>query len=284
MDARKFIQTDENWREGRIDWAWSERLMQSELMPILEKFFVVTQGFLGGTIGGKTTTLGREGSDFSAAVFAYCLRAQSVTVWKDVSGIFNADPKQFPEARLFTQISYQEAAEMTYYGASVIHPKTIRPLAKRGISLHVRSFVEPTRTGTQIGAVETLPEQPCLITKKNQAFVIFRKKDLASISQREMVDILNEAARLNIKINLMQNAATALAFSTNYDPHHLAQLQEEFRLRDAFEISVEQGLEILTLKNYDAQTLARYAHMEGEVLRQSYRRNCHILYRRPEKK
>lgn len=277
VDARKFIQTDEKWREGRIDWEWSERLMQNELTPILNKFFIVTQGFLGGTIGGHTTTLGREGSDFSAAVFAYCLKANSVTIWKDVPGILNADPKRFPEAQLFTQIAYEEAAEMTYYGASVIHPKTIRPLAERNIPLYVRSFVEPEAAGTCIGNLTTEPAQTSLIVKKNQALLIFRKKDMASLSQQEMVEILNEAARLNLKINLMQNAATALGFSTNYDVHHLEKLREDFRLQSDFEISVESGLEILTLKNYTQELLDRFPPDEHEVLRQIYGRNCHIL-------
>ncbi|MEM6300069.1 MAG: aspartate kinase, partial [Bacteroidota bacterium] len=246
IDARKVIQTNEQWREGQIDWKWSERIMKNELVPILEKFFVVTQGFLGGTIGGQTTTLGREGSDFSAAVFAYCLKADSVTIWKDVSGILNGDPKQFTEAQLFSQLSYIEAAEMTYYGASVIHPKTIRPLAEKDIPLYVRSFVEPAAKGTMIGNCDTTPAQPAFITKKNQALVTFKKSDLSSISQREMVDIINGAARLNLKINLMQNAASEFSFSTNYDAHALERLQKESRLVNQFAIEVETGLQILT--------------------------------------
>lgn len=279
VDARKFIQTNDSWREGRIDWEWSERLMQNELIPILEKFFIVTQGFLGGTIGGNTTTLGREGSDFSAAVFAYCLRADSVTIWKDVPGVLNADPKRFSDACLFERLSYEEAAEMSYYGASVIHPKTIRPLAAREIPLRVRSFVHPDTMGTEIGKFDTFPVQTSIITKENQALLLFQKNQLASISQREMVEILNEAARLNLKINLMQNTATALGVSTNYDTHHLEKLKDDFRLKDNFTISIEAGMEIITLKNYDSTSLERFPKTTNEVMRQVYGKNCHILRR-----
>ncbi|MEM6298483.1 MAG: aspartate kinase, partial [Bacteroidota bacterium] len=153
------------------------------------------------------------------------------------------------------------------------------PLAEKDIPLYVRSFVEPATKGTMIGNCETTPAQPAFITKKNQALVTFKKSDLSSISQREMVDIINGAARLNLKINLMQNAASEFSFSTNYDAHALERLQKESRLVNQFAIEVETGLQILTLKNYDTATLAKFTEVKGEVLRQTYEENSHILYR-----
>lgn len=143
IDARKYIQTDQQWREARVDFPWTEQLIKQELPELLQSHILLTQGFIGSTLGGQSTTLGREGSDYSAAIFAHCLEAESLTIWKDVPGILNADPKKVAQTQLFERLSYREAAEMTFYGATVIHPKTIKPLANKGIPLYVKSFIEP---------------------------------------------------------------------------------------------------------------------------------------------
>ena len=150
LDCRPLIRTDENWREGKVEWATTEAQVAATLPPLLATGIVVTQGFLGGTADGRTTTLGREGSDYTAAILAYCLRAESVTIWKDVAGLLNADPKIFPETVRYPEISYRETIEMAYYGASVIHPKTLKPLADRNIPLRVKSFLDPEAAGTLI--------------------------------------------------------------------------------------------------------------------------------------
>ena len=267
VDARRFVQTNERWREGQVDWEWSEQLIRAELLPMLEQRFVLTQGFIGGTIGGKTTTLGREGSDFSAAIFAYCLQADGVTIWKDVSGILNADPKRIKNTRLFKQINYSDAAEMTYYGATVIHPKTIRPLAAKAIPLYVRSFVNTDIEGTKIGKFETLPSIPSIIVKSNQNMLVFKAKDLAAINERnQLAYIHSELNRYTIKINLLQVSATSFSVCTDSDERKLASLKES--LSSDFELSVLENLELITVKNYDIETLKNFTGLGNAVTAQ----------------
>lgn len=267
VDARRFVQTNERWREGQIDWEWSEQLIRAELLPMLEQRFVLTQGFIGGTIGGKTTTLGREGSDFTAAVFAYCLQADGVTIWKDVSGILNADPKRIKNTRLFKQINYSDAAEMTYYGATVIHPKTIRPLAAKGIPLYVRSFVNAEIEGTKIGNVETMPSIPSIIVKSNQSMLVFKAKDLAAINERnQLAYIHSELNRHNIKINLLQVSATSFSVCTETDDRKISALTQS--LSNDFELSVVDNLELITVKNYDTETLNNFTGLGNATIAQ----------------
>ncbi len=267
VDARRFVQTNERWREGQIDWEWSEQLIRAELLPMLEQRFVLTQGFIGGTIGGKTTTLGREGSDFTAAVFAYCLQADGVTIWKDVSGILNADPKRIKNTRLFEQINYSDAAEMTYYGATVIHPKTIRPLAAKGIPLYVRSFINADVEGTKIGNFDTLPSIPSIIVKANQAMFVFKAKDLAAINERNQLSYIHsELNRYNIKISLLQISATSFSVCTDNDERKLSSLRES--LSNDFELSVVDNLELITVKNYDKETLKNFTGLGNAVTAQ----------------
>ncbi|WP_291726649.1 aspartate kinase [Bernardetia sp.] len=267
VDARRFVQTNERWREGQVDWEWSEQLIRAELLPMLEQRFVLTQGFIGGTIGGKTTTLGREGSDFTAAVFAYCLKADGVTIWKDVSGILNADPKRIKNTLLFKQINYSDAAEMTYYGATVIHPKTIRPLAAKGITLYVRSFINAEIEGTKIGDFETLPSIPSIIVKGNQSMFIFKAKDLAAINERnQLAYIHSELNRHNIKTNLLQVSATSFSVCTDTDARKLEMLEKS--LTSDFELSVVDNLELITIKNYDAETLNNFTGLGNATISQ----------------
>jgi aspartate kinase len=172
IDARVFIRTDNSFREGKVDWATTSDNIQ-KLEPILAKKIIITQGFIGKTQDGLTTTLGREGSDFSAAIFGSSLNASSVTIWKDVAGVMNADPRRFPNAIVFPELPFKEAAEMTYYGASVIHPKTIKPLANKSIPLLVKNFDDPSLPGTQIHecTVENLP--PLIVIKDNQCYRLY---------------------------------------------------------------------------------------------------------------
>ncbi len=267
IDARRFVQTNDRWREGQIDWEWSEQLIKTELLPILEQRFALTQGFIGGTIGGKTTTLGREGSDFTAAIFAYCLQADGVTIWKDVAGILNADPKRIKNTRLFKQISYSDAAEMTYYGATVIHPKTIRPLAAKDIPLYVRSFLKAETEGTKIGNFDTFPSIPSIIVKNNQSILIFKAKDLAAINERnQLAYIHSELNRCNIKINLLQVSATAFLVCTNSDERKFYSLKES--LNTDFDLSVLDNLELITVKNYDEETLLNFTGLGNAFIAQ----------------
>ncbi len=252
-DCRKYIRTDNSWREGKVDWAWTEKLIQRDLPDILANNIIVTQGFIGGTSDGKTTTLGREGSDYSAAIFAYCLRAEKMVIWKDVAGLLNADPKIFPETVRYPQISYQETIEMAYYGASVIHPKTIKPLADRQIPLFVKSFLDPDSEGTRIGNFAHHKLAPAFILKQNQCLISFGVKDFSFISEQNLSTIFQVLSELRLKINLMQNSAISFSICTDYDGSRLEKLIE--MLRDQFQIQYNISLQLFTIKNYDSESI-----------------------------
>lgn len=272
VDCRKYIQTDNTWREGKVDWAWSEKLIQRDLPELLQNNIIVTQGFIGGTSDGKTTTLGREGSDYSAAIFAYCLRASKMTIWKDVAGLLNADPKIFPDTVRFPQISYQETIEMAYYGASVIHPKTIKPLADRQIPLYVKSFVDPESEGTKIGNFPHEKLAPAFILKQNQCLISFGVKDFSFISEQNLSTIFQVLSELRIKINLMQNSAISFSICIDYDGARLEKLMET--LRDQFNIQYNISLQLFTIKNYDSESI-RNLTAGKEILLEQRTRNTY---------
>ncbi|MEN7550922.1 aspartate kinase [Rapidithrix thailandica] len=257
LDARKYIQTDDNWKEGIVDWAWSEKLMKSDLPDLMKGQILVTQGFLGGTVSEKTATLGREGSDFSAAIFAYCLDAESVTIWKDVPGILNADPRRIHNTCLFSQLPYKEAAEMTYYGATVIHPKTIKPLAIKKIPLYVKSFIHPEEAGTCIGEVEEYDTIPAIIFKPNQSIIRFEQKDYSSVNQSNLSQVFNLLAANNVKINLMKSSAISFSICANTEKEKFEIISE--RLSDDFYIDFYHGLELITIKNYNEDSLSKFS-------------------------
>jgi aspartate kinase len=273
LDCRKYIQTDSTWREGKVDWTWTEKLIQRDLPEILSHGnIIVTQGFIGGTSDGQTTTLGREGSDYSAAIFAYCLRAEKMTIWKDVAGLLNADPKIFPNTVRYPQISYQETIEMAYYGASVIHPKTIKPLADRQIPLYVKSFLDPESEGTRIGICPHEKLAPAFILKQNQCLISFGVKDFSFISEQNLSTIFHVLSELRIKINLMQNSAISFSICTDYDGNRLEKLIEI--LRDQFAIQYNQPLQLFTIKNYDSESI-RNLTSGKEILLEQRTRNTY---------
>lgn len=272
LDCRKYIQTDNSWREGKVDWSWTEKLIRRDLPGILETNIIVTQGFIGGTSDGQTTTLGREGSDYSAAIFAYCLQAGKMTIWKDVAGLLNADPKIFPDTVRFPQISYQETIEMAYYGASVIHPKTIKPLADRQIPLFVKSFVDQEAEGTAIGNYAHGKLAPAFILKTNQCLISFGVKDFSFISEKNMSTIFSVLSDLRIKINLMQNSAISFSICTDYDEPRLEKLMET--LRDQFQIQYNTDLRLFTIKNYDLESI-RNLTAGKEILLEQRTRNTY---------
>lgn len=255
LDCRPLIRTDHTWREGRLDWPTTEYNIRDEVPPLLLTGPVVTQGFLGGTASGATTTLGREGSDYTAAIFAYCLHAESVTIWKDVAGLLNADPKIFADTVRYPEISYQETIEMAYYGASVIHPKTIKPLAVQRIPLYVKSFLDPTAEGTRIGDCRHAALAPAFIRKADQCLISFESKDLTFISEENLEVIFGALAQVRLKINLMQNSAISFSVCTDFSAYRLEKLLNH--LRDHFTIHYNTGLELYTIKNYDAASIQR---------------------------
>jgi aspartate kinase len=276
IDARKYIATDRTFREGKVDWKKSGDQIRL-LRPTLEKKVVITQGFIGQTPDGLTTTLGREGSDFSAAIFAYCLDGESVTIWKDVPGVMNADPKRLAAATVFEELPFREAAEMTYYGASVIHPKTIKPLANKGIPLFVKNFDDPSLPGTRIHEcqVDNLP--PLIVFKDNQCLISCKVTDYTFISEEQLSFIFAALSELDIRINVLQNSAISFSFCVDYRESKIKKLIE--RLQKNFEVYYNLGLTLITVKNYDAKTFDTYRHRPGVLLEQSSRSTLQVLVR-----
>ena len=275
VDAREYIRTDSNYRGGRIDWRLTEELILHDISRLAEDHVLITQGFIGRSDTHFTTTLGREGSDFSAAIFAYCLNATSVTVWKDVPGILNADPKLIPEAILFDELPYKEAAEMTYYGASVIHPKTIKPLANKAIPLYVKSFDHPDERGTIIHNCELKDLPPTIIIKDNQCLVSFKVLDYTFVNEDNLSLIFKKLAKVDLKINIMQNSAISFSIVVDYEVTKLERLIEA--LRDQFDIRYNTGLKLITVKNYAQNILDRYRADQKILLEQISRNNYRAL-------
>jgi len=274
VDARKFIITNETYREGKINWNKTKAATQP-LKKILEKKIIVTQGFIGATSTGFTTTLGREGSDYSAAIFASCLGAQSVTIWKDVPGVMSADPKRLPNAVVFDELPYQEAAEMTYYGASVIHPKTIKPLANSKIPLLVKNFDDPSLPGTRIHdcKIDRLP--PLIVFKDNQCLISCKVTDYTFVTEQQMSFIFQSLMNHDVHINVMQNSAISFSFCVDFRDQKILKLIHE--LSKHFEVYYNTGLTLITIKNYDAVSFGEYRNKAGVILEQYSRSTLQVL-------
>lgn len=274
IDARKFISTDNNFREGKVDWEFTKQQTQ-KLHDILTHKIIITQGFIGSTREGLTTTLGREGSDFTAAIFGSCLNAESVTIWKDVPGVMNADPKRLPAATVFEELPFREAAEMTYYGASVIHPKTIKPLANRGIPLYVKNFDNPLLEGTKIHECKVDHLPPLIVFKDNQCLISCKVTDYTFIDELHLGTIFHSLSEKNIKVNLMQNSAISFSFCVDFRENKIISLVKE--LSKKFEVYYNTGLTLITIKNYDQKTFNEYRLKPGVVLEQSSRSTLQVL-------
>jgi aspartate kinase len=255
LDARTIVRTDATYRSARVEWEACGNLTDRYLRPILTATpsRVVTQGFIGRTADGLTTTLGREGSDFSAAIFAFLLDAQSVTIWKDVPGMFNADPKRFPDTRLLAHISYREAIELSYFGASVIHPRTLQPLQKKHIPLYVRSFIDLAAPGSTIDDhSENDSLIPSFIVKPGQLLVSITPRDLSFVVEENLSGIFWLFAQRNVRIDLMQNSAVAFSVVVDDGPRSRELIEE---LRKVYEVRYNEGCELLTVRHFDEATL-----------------------------
>ncbi len=265
VDARELIRTNNNYREGEVDWNKTEELFKQHFIPRFKDVDVqVTQGFIGHTSEGLTTTLGREGSDYTAGIMAYCCGAESVTIWKDVPGMLNADPKWFDNTIKLESISFREAIELSYYGASVIHPKTIKPLQNKNIPLYVKSFIDPKADGTTIQSSTTNDHTvPSFIFKMNQVLFSFTPKDFSFIVEKNLSDIFERLSRVNAKINLMQN--TALKFSILLDEEKVNIDTIKSLFEDTYTVRFENGLELVTVRHYDQATLDRVT-VEKEII------------------
>lgn len=276
VDARNYVKTDYNYIDARVDWDMTKRNINEKIPVFTKDAIVITQGFIGSNGEGKTTTLGREGSDFSAAIFATGLNAESVTVWKDVPGVMTADPNKMPDAEIISKLSYTDASEMTYYGASIIHPRTIKPLAQNGINLYVRPFTSPKELGTTIGAKDAGKHPASFILKTKQVFVDFKVTDFTFIDEKKLSMIFNALDQLNIKINLMQNSAVSFSICIDKKFDKVEKLVE--RLSDSFNIEMRDNLEMLTVKGYDQGALDKIYKRKEVLLEQKSKDVYHLLY------
>lgn len=264
-DVRDYVKTDNTYREGKVDWELTQNRISTELLPTFNvNNIVVTQGFIGVTSENFTTTLGREGSDYTAAIFAFCTEAESLTIWKDVPGVLNADPKWFDDTRLIPQMTYQDAIELTYYGATVIHPKTIKPLQNKNIPLLVRSFINPDQEGTRIHNQQTPLPVPCFIFKVNQVLISISPRDFSFIVEENLGSIFSLFSRHRVKVNTMQNSAISLSLCVDDDPLKLPELLKE--LQKQYRVLYNDQLELVTIRYYDQATLDRVTTGKNTIL------------------
>ena len=247
LDVRNFIKTDNTYRDANVDWETTQKQISK---GVKKKALNVTQGFLGSDENSFTTTLGREGSDYTAAIFAYCLNAESVTIWKDVPGVMNADPRYFENAILLNQISYREAIELAFYGATVIHPKTLQPLQKKEIPLNVKSFINPLLEGTSVSKGKDLePQTPCFIIKKNQLLISLSSIDFSFIMEENISEIFALFHQFKMKVSLIQNSAISFSVCIEDKFGNFNDLKSI--LSKKFKVSFNENVSLYTIRHFD---------------------------------
>ena len=280
LDARQLIRTDNTYREGHVDWAVTQKLVCNTINPYYQDRshgIVLTQGFIAGTAENQTTTLGREGSDYSAAIIANTLDAECVTVWKDVPGILNADPKRFPNAVKIDTLTYHETVELAYYGASVIHPKTLKPLHNKQIPLYVKSFFHPEDEGSKITQEADTVAVPSYIVKDNQLLISVSPRDFSIIGVENLSIILDILAKYRVKINMIQNSALTFSVCTDNVPLRLKPCIEA--LQKEFIVKFNDGIRLITIRHYNADSEAEVLKMfenEEVLIRQSNRHTIQL--------
>lgn len=276
QDVRRSLKTDNTWREAKVDWELSTRLVNEHFKFNGEKI-IITQGFLASTINDQSTSLGREGSDYTAAILAYMLKAESVTIWKDVPGVLNADPKYFDDTTLLTQLSYLDAIELAYFGTSVIHPKTIKPLQNKNINLHVKSFLDPEAPGTLVGNTSYDKLTPSFIFKMDQVLIRTSPLDFSFINENNLEEIFGIFSKNGLKINLMQNSAISFKMIVNNDKRKLRAVIDE--LEKSYKVAYQTGLELVTIRYFDQSTIDRVMINKELILEQRGLQNIELLIR-----
>jgi len=262
LDARDFIKTDTNYREGVVNWEDTEK----NISQLDKAKTYVTQGFIGSDENNFTVSLGREGSDYSAAIFAYCLDAKDMTIWKDVPGVMTGDPRKFENVELLSNISYEEAIEMAYYGASVIHPKTLQPLKQKSIPFFVKSFINPEKAGTKIGISTENQLLESYILKENQVLMRIATRDFSFIAEDHISFIFRELAKRNIKVSLMQNSAISLALCLEDKFNNVDELEAE--LEQDFNTEIVKNVSLFTIRNARLENLDKLYEGKNVLLEQ----------------
>jgi aspartate kinase len=278
IDVRDIIRTDDNFRDAAVDWAFTAEKIKQDVLPLYNEYdVVITQGFIGSTDENESTTLGREGSDFSAAIFANLLPAEDVTIWKDVEAVMSADPKEYPAATIIPALSFSEVIEMAYYGAQVIHPKTIKPLQNKNIPLYVKSFIDPSLPGTSIS--KTIPKNlpPIIVNKKNQVLIRFKSKDFSFVEDKPVQQLHELYSQLKMKPNLSQHTAISLLCCFDGHSEKIDKLASD--ASGIFDVEVEKDLNLLTIRHYDDTTIATLTKDKKIVLEQKTPETIQVLMR-----
>lgn len=283
FDARKIIRTDSEFRSAKVDWEKTEKLLDSKMKPYLNtgegKKIAITQGFIGHTETYQTTTLGREGSDFSAAILAWSLNAEDVTIWKDVPGMLNADPKFFNNCVKLDRISFKEAIELSYYGASVIHPKTIKPLQNKNIPLYVKSFVAPNEEGTTIQeSGDQDAKVPSYIFKSNQTLISFVPRDFSFVDEKGLTSFFSFFTNHSIKINLMQNSA--ISFSICIDDSDTVKSLILQSFKEEYKVKYNSELELLTIRHYNENIVQNLTNDREVLVQQKSRQTARFIMKK----
>ncbi|RDI06760.1 aspartate kinase [Flavobacterium sp. AG291] len=272
IDVRELIKTDNTYRDAIVDWD----LTQKNIKGLKKKTLNITQGFLGSDENGFTTTLGREGSDYTAAIFAYCLGAESVTIWKDVPGVLNADPRYFENAILLNQISYREAIELAFYGATVIHPKTLQPLQKKEIPLYVKSFVNPLLPGTRVSKGADLePQASCFIVKKNQLLISLSSLDFSFIMEENISEIFSLLHKYKIKVTLIQNTAISFSICVEDKFGNFPELKNV--LAKKFQVTYNENVSLYTIRHFTEAAAETVAQGKEVLVKQISRETMQIV-------
>lgn len=271
LDARDYIKTDDSYREGVVNWQETE----ANISKLGKEQSYVTQGFIGSEDNNFTVTLGREGSDYSAAIFAYCLNADAMTIWKDVPGVMTGDPRKFENVTLLSNISYEEAIEMAYYGASVIHPKTLQPLKQKNIPFYVKSFVEPMKLGTKVGISDKNQSEESYILKENQVLMNISTRDFSFIAEDHISQIFNLLAKYKVKVSLMQNSAISLALCLEDKFGKIDAVHEE--LNQKFNTDLVKNVSLYTVRNANLDELSKIYENKKVLLEQISKKTVQIV-------
>ena len=276
IDVRDIIRTDDNFRDATIDWEYSSSKVHSLIVPLLQDSnIVLTQGFIGATDENESTTLGREGSDYTAAVFANILDAENLTIWKDVESVMNADPKQFPDALPIHELNYNEVIEMAYYGAQVIHPKTIKPLQNKGIPLYVKCFLNPSLPGTVIHDQTLKHLPPIIVLKENQVMLEMSSKDFSFVGEHHVGHLYHLFEKLKVKPNLTQNGAISFLCVLDDRSERIEKLALE--ASELFDVTMMKGLSLLTIRHYNKEIVEKLTEGKKILLRQQTQETVQVL-------
>ena len=276
VDARDCIHTDNTYRDARILWEQTQKKTVQKMMPLIEQGkIIITQGFIGSSSENFTTTLGREGSDYTAAILSYCLDAKSMHIWKDVPGVLTADPRLFEDVLKLPRLSYKEAIEMTYYGAKVIHPKTIKPLQNKNIPLYVRPFDDPESEGTLISDVMELSYPPVIVIEPNQCLLHISSNDFSFVAEHHLSSIFALLDKHRIKVNMMRNTAISFSICTNYFPDKIKLFETE--LGSDFRCVTDEDLELITIRHYNDETLQAMKHNRLVLMEERLHKTIQIV-------